>query len=112
MVNVANNVKFAKITVTVLLLLLQKLSHTVFMTNLLTHSSSMFPSYDSQLIGLLWKSTDWFPYNGNIDLKGFIKTSFRLIENHILKFDNNNSVKIVIVSLITKKIIFVRMKLK
>ena len=37
----------------------------------------MFPSYRNQSIDLLWKSTDWFPYDVNIGiLKGLRILSF------------------------------------
>ena len=32
----------------------------------LTLSRPMFPSYRNQLVDLLWKSSDWFLYDGNI----------------------------------------------
>ena len=44
--NIAINLKFTKIALTNI----QKLSHTAFKINLLTHLRSMFPSYDNQLI--------------------------------------------------------------
>ena len=39
----------------------------------------MFPSYRNQSVDLLWKSIDWFLYDGNIDcervnnFKAFVK---------------------------------------
>ena len=46
-------------------ILLNETRNILVSGNILTHYMPVLPSYRNQSIDLLWKSTDWFLYEGN-----------------------------------------------